>query len=304
MGIHEQNQSQFSLNSEANTEGDSGGSPLPCLNSNISNEIKDPIAQKPSKTGFSGLSTQHRKTAFILGESVDQIGRKFGIENLGFLTLTFAQHIVDPKEAQRRLNSLITGVIKVRYREYLGVFERQKSGRIHYHILLVLDSDIRTGVDFEAFHDCDYRTAGKFLRSEWAFWRKTAKKYGFGRTELLPVRSSMQAMGKYVSKYISKHIEQREDSDKGVRLVRYSKGARVGTTRFQFSSEGSFEWRRKVAIFAALIESGDLPFQLCRVFPDYDRHAKYSVTSLSDISKALVDKRWAYKAGEFIVSLP
>ena len=55
---------------------------------------------------------------------------------------------------------------------------------------------------------------------------------------LLPVRSSSDAIAKYVGKYIAKHTDARIESDKGVRLVRYSKGARVGTTRFQFLSDG------------------------------------------------------------------
>jgi hypothetical protein len=122
-------------------------SALPCLNSNIS------IITPPK------LSTQHRKTAFILKESVSLLASRFGIERLGFLTLTFPDHVTCPKEAQRRFNSLVTNVIKPRYQEYLGVFERQKSGRIHYHLLVVLAQDIRTG--FEMLSDNNYR---KYIR--------------------------------------------------------------------------------------------------------------------------------------------
>jgi hypothetical protein len=207
---------------------------------------------------------------------------------MGFLTLTFAQNIQSPREAQRRLNSLITHVIKPRYSEYVGVMERQKSGRIHYHLLVHVGTDIRTGFDFSAIENHDYRSASSALRSEWAFWRHTAKKYGFGRTELLPVRSSSEAIAKYLGKYISKHIEVRQEQDKGVRLVRYSSGARVGTTRFQFQSPGSQEWRRKVQIFAELVQNNNPDTPVC---------------SLADLSRVL-GKRWAYKHREFILSLP
>lgn len=251
-----------------------GVEPLPCLNSNISTEtplegVKIPV-----------LSTQQRKSAFVLKESVSALAERFGVQRLGFLTLTFRDHITHHQEASRRLNSLITHVIKPRYLEYLGCVERQKSGRIHYHLLVVLPWDIRTGVDFKEFENRVYKSAPKTLRDEWAFWRATSPLYGFGRTELMPVKTSIEAMAKYVGKYIAKHTENRLLSDKGARLVRYSKGARVGTTRFQFHSAGSAEWRRKIAIFADLVSQS---------FPDQP-----PVKCISDLSDRL-GKRWAYR---------
>lgn len=255
------------------------GAPLPCLYSNISTENALPLHQ---------ISTQHRKTAFILKESVHHLAERHGIAHLGFLTLTFAEHILCPKEAQKRLNSLLSHVIKKRYRDYLGVFERQKSRRIHYHLLVVLNQDIRTGVDFQELARGNYRSAPPALRIEWKFWRSTAQKYRFGRTELLPVKSSIEAMAKYVGKYIAKHISERQEDDKGVRLVRYSKGARVGTTRFQFQSDGSQEWRRKVATFAEIVRS-HFPGEV--------------IEDVTDLSRIL-GPRWAYRNSTFITSLP
>jgi hypothetical protein len=276
---------EYSNTSKAPAIGhNSEATPLPCLNSNISTEIPFQTPQ----TGLAKLSTQHRKSAFVLKESVQLIASKYGLETLGFLTLTFRDHILKPKEAQRRLNSLLTHVIKPRYRDYLGVMERQKSGRIHYHLLVVLPSDIRTGFDFDAISRSDYKSANPFLRSEWSFWRKNAPRYGFGRTELMPIKSSTEAIAKYVGKYISKHMEARQLDDKGVRLVRYSKGARAGTTRFQFHTHGSAEWRRKLAIFAQIVQ---------------DRHPTQKVSEIADITKVL-GKRWAYKHREFIFALP
>ena len=269
-----------------------GTGALPCLNSNISNEPTSAAGQDEGEAGAARplvrLSTQHRKSAFVLRESVQQLADKHGIEFLGFLTLTFRQHITCPKEAQRRLNSLLTAVIKPRYKDYVGVMERQKSGRIHYHLLIVCNHDFRTGFDFEAIARHDYSSASKELRKEWAYWRATAPKYGFGRTELLPVKSSVEAIAKYVGKYISKHMEVRKNEDKGVRLVRYSKGARAGTTRFQFQSEGSIEWRRKVKLFAGIVQA---------------HHPHRQITQLSDLSQVL-GKRWAYHHRDYILSLP
>jgi hypothetical protein len=177
---------------------------------------------------------------------------RHGIERIGFLTLTFADHILDPKVAQRRMNSLTTHVLRPRYGSCIRVIERQKSGRIHYHVLVSLDDDVRTGADFAAFERRDYRSAPASLRREWAFWRHTAKRYGFGRTELLPIRSTSEAIGRYVGKYIGKHLEHREERDRGVRLVSYV-GTRVASTRFAWATGGAAQWRLKLRAFVHML---------------------------------------------------
>jgi hypothetical protein len=104
----------------------------------------------------------------------------------------------------------------------------------------------------------------------------------------MPIKSSTEAIAKYVGKYIAKHMEAREVQDKGVRLVRYSTGARAGTTRFQFHSHGSMEWRRKLAIFAQMVQA---------------MNPGLKVSTLSDLT-AVLGKRWAYHHREFILNLP
>jgi len=216
---------------------------LPCLNINISTELTLVEAAQ-------ALTSGHRKTAFALEKNTKRLSDKYGIERIGFLTLTFAEFILCAKEAGRRFNSLNTHVLRHRYAEMIVVLERMKSGRIHFHLLVVLPVDIRTGFDFKQAEGGVYSSANKFLRGEWAFWRETAKNYGFGRCELLPVKSTGEAIAKYVGKYIAKHIGAREVRDKGVRLVRYSKGANYTGTRFQFVSDRSELWRHQVALFA------------------------------------------------------
>jgi hypothetical protein len=220
---------------EAAGGGASDPPPVPCLTCDISTEQggHQPVA----------FPATAARTAFALALNVEEGVGRWGLDNTGFLTLTFAEHIVEPKEAQRRMNSLTTHVLRPRYGGAIRVFERQKSGRIHYHLLVNVGKDIRTGVDFQAIADQDYRTAGPALRAEWAFWRRTAKLYGFGRTELLPVLSSAQAVGKYVGKYIAKHLGAREQRDVGVRLVSYV-GPRVATVRFAWAGKRSTDWRQ------------------------------------------------------------
>ena len=252
---------------------------LPCLNRDIS--IENP--QTPQK-----LLPSARKTSYVLTASIEQLAAQFTLEQLGFLTLTFRDHITSPKRAQKRLNSLLSHVIKPRYHEYIGCMERQKSARIHYHLLVVLPNDIRTGAHFREFDQANYTSANDNLRSEWSYWRKTAPKYRFGRTELLPIKSNSAAIAKYVGKYIAKHMEVRADEDKGARLVRYSKGARAGTTKFQFLSDGSRDWRLKVKVFVEIIKA---------------RNPEFIINDISDLSTYL-GKKWAYNNRDFILSLP
>jgi len=203
--------------------------------------------------GLNILQSNHRKTASLLAWTISALAGKYGLERLGFLTLTFGDDVQDAKESQRRFKSLRSHVLNVEFLAWVRVFERQKRGRIHYHLLVVLSGDIRTGVDFKEFESGRYTSAGPLLRSQWAFWRDCAPKYGFGRTELLPVKSTSEGIARYVGKYISKHIDNRQEIDRGVRLVEISRAARVGSTRFAWATAGAWLWRRKLGLVADAI---------------------------------------------------
>jgi hypothetical protein len=218
---------------------------LPCLNTiNCNGGEKDSLNQ---------LSAGHKKTAFALMLNVLWLIERHGLERMGFLTLTFARHVVSYKEAQKALHSLMTAVLRRRYPEYIIVMERMSSGRIHYHLLVVMAEDIRSGFDFGAVKRGDYRSASVYLRREWSFWRATAPKYGFGRTELLPIRRTAEGVARYLAKYIAKHIGQRLPEDKGARLVRYSRGTNRAGTRFSWVSSGAMMWRAKLGAFCGML---------------------------------------------------
>jgi hypothetical protein len=208
----------------------------------------------------------------MLTETVKHLAQVHGIERLGMLTLTFADHVTDRKEAQRRWHSVRTHIFAERYVDYVRVFERQVSGRIHYHLVVVLRADIRSGANFEEFGKRIYKSANIALRSEWAFWRRTAPKYGFGRTELLPVKSSAEAIGRYVGKYVSKHVGQRQEQDRGARLVSYSRAASIGTTNFAWNSPRSWLWRAKLARWALRHECEDMRAVAVKFGPRWAYH--------------------------------
>ena len=253
-----------------------GESSLPCLYSNNSTEPLDFRSNR--------LSSSQKKSAMALSWTVQYMAQKHGLKNIGFLTLTFPDHVTDMREAQRRYNSLNTHILRDRYQGTIAVKERCKSGRIHFHLVVALNFDIRTGFDFAQIKQHNYSSANTKLKNEWFFWRQTAPKYGFGRTELLPIKSTDEGIARYVGKYISKNVQQRPDEDKGFRLVNYSGDSKISTTRFTAVNQGSKNWRHKTKLFAK----------------DISKVQGLPPLSIDNISKHL-GKRWAYKWREFIL---
>jgi hypothetical protein len=207
------------------------------------------------------LKGGHKRMAQVLFLEIMALVALYGIERIGFFTLTFADHVTSLRQAQRRFRSIRAHVIVKRYERAIVVWERHESGRIHFHLVVVLAEDIRTGADFAAFKRKDYRSANRALRAEWAFWRGTCPKYRFGRHELMPIKSNAQGISRYVGKYIAKHIRQRLEEDKGARLVRfigYKAGDRTASCRFSWNSENAWLWRHKVAAYAKRFGVTDL----------------------------------------------
>lgn len=235
------------------------GDSLPCLNSN--NYIED--SQLREK-----LTPYHRKQAYSLIQNCDQFIDSVGINHVGFLTLTFPDNVLEHKEALNRWNSLRTNFLSKVFGKWMLVKERQKRGAIHYHILIECPYDIRTGFDFDEVFPKgrkrpNYRSANRWLKALWSALREAMPKYGFGRSELAPIRSNGEAMAKYVGKYISKNQKARKKSkydelDKGSRMIAYSQNWARSNTKFAWHSDGSREWRRKVKVFANIMGCSDL----------------------------------------------
>jgi hypothetical protein len=219
------------------------------------------------------------------------MAKRYGVERLGFLTLTFPDSVRDMREASRRFNSLSTNVLKKRYERGIRVWERHRSGCLHAHLVVVLPVDIRSGVDFHAFTEGDYRSASPFLRAEWKFWRSITNYDGkhpdhsyaiFGRTELLPVKSTAEGIAYYVGGYIAKHVGQREEPDKGKRFVAYlgfQAGERQFKPSFAWRTPGSQEWRLKLRYFARVV----------------------GATCMEDLTK-MFGPRWAYSFKDQIIA--
>jgi hypothetical protein len=274
--------------------------PLPCLGSNNSTGStgNEPIPENGRPPSVPVARSAY-KTEFCLKENIRLAVEHYGIGNLAFFTVTFAKPVYCPKLAQKRLNSLLTHVIRPRYgNRYIIVFERHQSGAIHFHFVVYVAKDIRTGFDwdlarqaYEAQKQRNFVQAGKlwsaaaakaengdFLRGEWKFWRDVRKRYSWlGRCEMLPIRSTAEAVAKYTGGYIAKHMQHRREEDKGVRLVRYGKGMHWVRSRIAFNSPRVWLWREKLKMFALQNGCGSL-----------------------DALKKKFGKRWAYRCADAI----
>jgi hypothetical protein len=283
--------------------------PLPCLKKNNSTEIpyleclnpdeqarlkallmieNSPVKKLPDgrfvqtfKDGteviLGGMSRSELKTAFVLEQNVAKLFRDYPIERVAFMTITFPKSVVTPKEASRRFNSFRTHFLRDYADVYIKVTEPHKDKRPHYHLLVVLPSDIRTGFDWVAFEAAklEYKTNGKsqafrdftkrysasapkYLRRFWSSFRHAAKAHKLGRTEVLPIKSEAEAAVRYVGKYIEKGSVHRTGVWKGVRLVSCARSLeRAANCRFSWAQSGK-KWRSYVSEVAAILNINDL----------------------------------------------
>ena len=147
------------------------GELAPLLYQNSNNSDEHPPDELPELTPY------HQKSAFTLGENVRRFCDLYGLQNCGFLTLTFPDNVVDHKEASRRFNNMNRRYLGTFYGEWIWARERQKRGAWHYHLVVQCKGDIRTGFDWDEYRQwlTDYsqgkrrrlRTGNPLLRSLW-----------------------------------------------------------------------------------------------------------------------------------------
>lgn len=234
--------------------------------------------------------------AHVLQVEIQNLCKVHTLERIGFLTLTFPDHVTEIKEAQRRFNSLNSNLLKTRYKKAIGVWERQKSGRIHFHLVVLCKEDIRTGIHFGEIQRKNYRSANQALRKEWQFWREKAKGYGFGRVELLPIKSNSDGIGWYVAKYIKKHVAHKLPQDKGARILRFigfKPSERVAKSKFSWANENGAKWRKGLKRFAQCygLKSTD---DLSRVLgPRWAHVLQYRILEAADRTEAATEEALA-----------
>lgn len=252
------------------------------------------------------------KPHFQLTENIKSFVKHFGIEKCGFFTLTFPDDVQCVYEASARFNSLRTGYLSKIMDGYIGVYERHESGRIHFHFVIALTKNIlneyRKGrvvqYDWQAVKKRNYRSVPKSLRDLWAELRETLPKYGFGRHHLEPIKHE-KGIAKYLAKYLSKGIIQRQERDKGFRLVRSTSGKKaliwkVVSGAFAFNGESSKEWRKALQDYIlqrALIAR----YRLSKGYQYYPKFqselnalSSMNAENYSQVMKKLYGSRWCY----------
>ena len=210
------------------------------------------------------LSGSQRKTAHAIRHNVETMIAEDGLSQTGFLTLTVGdsgpdgfQLVTESSQASKRVHGLLRRFLGHIFRRGVLVTERHKSGAIHFHLVGTLASgaDIRTGFDFEAVKRRDYRSASPALRAIWKKLREELPNFGFGRAELLPVRKTGAEVGSYVSKYIEKNIVERQEQDKGKKLVRYFgwNKRHLKPNDFSWATPQATKWRVAARTLSALV---------------------------------------------------
>jgi len=246
-----------------------------CLSSNISpeREKKTPAAPDGPK-----LSPYFKRQAHTLHANIKRLIEACpDINYVAFITLTFRENIKDHKEAGKRFDSFNKNFLHPNpdYGSWANVKERQEkrgkkngdSGALHYHMVVQTAHDIRTGFDFDLYEKwlnedrirkrCP--TGNDELRRMWRELREAVQKYGFGWiVSIEPIKSTTEAISRYVGKYVSKHLEHRIQEDKGARMINYSRGFLRHSPKFQWLTINSAEWRSKVKIFSHLHGCTDL----------------------------------------------
>lgn len=216
--------------------GGCAASRLPCLLGN--NSTGAPV----SKTSYS------RKQGEAITQNVISLCAKYGQENIGMLTLTFPIKMPTAQAAQKKFNSFRTHVLRRCFYGWVKVFHRSTKGRIHYHLVVACPVDIQTGFDFNAVASGDYTTPNPYLKKLWKKLRTQCPKFGMGRHELLPLRSTPLALGRYVASYLSKSMYHAQDA--GVRKWEATKQSKTCSMCFQWNTEKLKAWRSQLAIYA------------------------------------------------------
>lgn len=252
-----------------------GGDSLLYLYSNNSTEIDSGLSKYSLICALQNvLSSYHKRQAETLHLNVSRLIESApSINHIGFLTLTFKDNVTDPKEAYNRFRSFNSHFLAPSpdFGDWICVKEPQKRGAWHYHLIVVLKHDIRSSFDFEQYlyyedqvvngmpsleikrlRRLAVQSASPELRRYWSSLRLNLSRYRFGRSELLPIRTNKDAMAYYIGKYISKAIDARSESSKGVRLISYSRSWVKNSVNFQWHTEGSQLWRKKLQLFAAM----------------------------------------------------
>lgn len=209
--------------------------------------VEEQLKQEPGQSSRSGKAV---KVSYCIEHNVGRLAAEYGIGHLAFLTLTFADDVQELQEATKRFNSLNTGVLSKRgFGPWVRIAERQASGKVHFHLVIVVPKDIRTGYNAETGRGSG--AGWVWLTRERKFLLGVLPRYSFGRAELVPLKKESIAAARYLAKYLVKSVGYRLPKDRRFRLVAYSrKFLWLRPEHFSFARGGAKLWRLKVTLWA------------------------------------------------------
>jgi len=101
----------------------------------------------------------------------------------------------------------MTNFIRRLWKSGVWVRERQmRTGNWHGHALVDVGFEIRPEFPFDEVARRNYRNVDSRVRHLWKQLREKASRYGFGRTELLPIKSNSEWAIKYLTGYLGKAL--------------------------------------------------------------------------------------------------
>lgn len=280
----------FGLGTAAGGRAQRGPGGLPCLSKNNSteSEAEEIAVWLTRKESAKRRERQKagRKLAFQAVGLVGDFAAHWGHGHVAMLTLTVEEQNVSPREFARRWNSFKThegGWIN----GFLRFLEPQQRGTPHYHVLVATGFDLapnafnwaafnetrrqegepkaefdrrRKSPEWRAACQAYARSAVPELRELWRHLRKVLPRYGFGRTELLPLRDKTGA-AVYCGGYLRTGAQERYGAWKGARLIECDRVSsqmwRKHARGFQFNQTAERIWRFQLGKWATSVRCRD-----------------------------------------------
>ena len=179
------------------------------------------------------------RSLFVAQENLRLYIEHFGENQVAVLTLTMPTLCLSAVEFRVSWHSFRTHDLKRRFETGMWIRERQpRTGSWHAHAVVNVGYDIRTGFPFDQvakgfYANVDARGRGGL----WKWLRETSEKYGFGRTELLPIKVNGPACSLYLVKYLGKaRSTSKLEQEEKCRLFGIWGGVRFVRSPFSFVS--------------------------------------------------------------------
>ena len=197
------------------------------------------------------MASSRAKTAYGCGRGLLNFLRS-NWQGAKFLTLTFKDNVTSRREAGRRFKPARDGLER-RGVKGLGVWQRQKRGAWHVHLLI--STRINIG-EFRRF--VEQRGWGKFVNirncGNRRRWNGGSWVYYW---EGIPTDAELCKVGNYMARYLHKSDEAdiwEDGEDKFSRVVTIGEGSKSWSVDFTFTHGNARAWRLGCEEFVGMAE--------------------------------------------------